>query len=336
MAETLGPAVARICTAGGFLGVNHGRNELRTWLVVGVAAAMMVAEVVGGSIFHSMALIADGWHMSTHAGALSVAALAYGYARRHATDSRFAFGTGKVGELAAFGSAVLLGVISLLIGWESVGRLIDPSPIRFQEATLIASLGLAVNIVSTWLLHQGGHDHGGHDHAAPNPAAHDHAPHDHAAHDHAGHSHGADAHQAHSHDNNLRAAYLHVFADAVISFLTIGGLLAGRYLGWVWMDPLIGILGALVIAQWSVSLMRVAGCSLLDVSVDSHLPQTVRSRLETADDHISDLHLWRLGPGHQALIVSIHADTPASPDAYKAKLEGIPGLSHITVEVNPR
>ena len=326
MAETLGPAVARICTAGGFLGAQHSRNELRTWLVVGVAAAMMIAEIVGGSIFHSMALIADGWHMSTHAGALSVAALAYGYARRHATDSRFAFGTGKVGELAAFGSAVLLGVISLLIGWESVGRLINPSPIRFQEATLIASLGLAVNIVSTWLLHQGGHDH---------------ASHDHAAHDHAGHSHGADAHGAHdhqaqSHDNNLRAAYLHVFADAVVSFLTIGGLLAGRYLGWVWMDPLIGILGAVVIAQWSVSLMRVAGCSLLDVSVDSHLPQTVRSRLETADDHISDLHLWRLGPGHQALIVSIHADAPGTPEAYKAKLAGIPGLSHVTIEVNPR
>jgi cation diffusion facilitator family transporter len=313
--------VGRICDSGGFLGAHHERNERRTWIVVGVTTAMMVGEIVGGSIYGSMALLADGWHMSTHAAALAVAALAYRYATLHADDPRFAFGTGKIGELAGFASAVVLGVVALLIGWESLGRLIEPRPIHFVQATWIAGLGLVVNLVSAALLHQGphGHAHGHHD------DAHDH--HD-DAHDHHDHDH--------HHDNNLRAAYQHVLADALTSVLAIGGLLAGRFLGWVWMDPLIGIVGAAVIAHWSIGLMRSAGGSLLDVAGGDKLALAVRARLESPTDAVCDLHLWKLGPGHQALIVSIASTAPLAPEVYKARLAGLQGLSHVTVEVNPR
>ncbi|HTI67263.1 MAG TPA: CDF family Co(II)/Ni(II) efflux transporter DmeF [Caulobacteraceae bacterium] len=321
------PAGARICGSGGFLGAQHARNERRTWIVVGVTAAMMVGEIAGGAIYGSMALLADGWHMSTHAAAMTVAALAYRYAWVHANDPRFAFGTGKVGELAGFASAVVLGVIALIIGVESFARLLSPQPIHFSQATAIAVLGLGVNLVSAWLLHQGDHhDHGhaAHDHAAADQDDHDHEPERDALHP-----------ASHHHDNNLRAAYQHVLADALTSVLAIAGLLAGRYLGWVWMDPVIGVVGALVIAQWSWGLMRSAGASLLDMSASSTLANAVRERLESASDTVSDLHLWRLGPGHQGLIVSLVSTAPLSPEAYKARLTNLPGLSHVTVEVNP-
>lgn len=323
-----GPPEARICEAGGFLGEHHDRNERRTWIVVAVTAAMMVGEIVGGTVYNSMALVADGWHMSTHAAALSVAALAYRYARVHAGDPRFAFGTGKVGELAGFASAVVLGVVALLIGWESFQRLLNPRPIHFSQATLIAVLGLAVNLASAWLLFQEDHHHHGHgDHG------HDHG-HDHH-HDH-DHDHAADLRAAgHHHDNNLRAAYQHVLADALTSVLAIGGLLAGRFLGWTWMDPLIGIVGGVVIAHWSWGLIRSAGAALLDASGSARLAATVRARLEIGADKVCDLHLWRLGPGHQGLIVSILSTAPERPEVYKARLADLPGLSHVTVEVNP-
>ena len=223
-----------------------------------VTAAMMVGEIVGGSIYGSMALVADGWHMASHAAALSVAALAYRFARTHAHDPRFAFGTGKVGELAGFASAVVLGVVALLIGYESVLRLIDPRQIQFGQAIGIAALGLVVNLASAALLHQGGHDHAhgrahGHGHGHGHAHDHDHN-HDHNHdHDH-DHEHHGDAHG--HHDSNLRAAYLHVLADALTSVLAIAALLAGRFLGLTWMDPLIGIAGAVVIAHWSIGLMR--------------------------------------------------------------------------------
>ena len=323
-------AQGRICDAGGFLGADHDRNERRTWLVVAVASVMMVAEIVGGSIFQSMALVADGWHMSTHAGALTIAALAYRYARTHAADPRFAFGTGKVGELAGFASAIVLGVVSLLIGWESVTRLLQPRAILYNEAIAIAVLGLLVNLVSAALLHQGGHNHAGHAHGHDEDDDHDHDnDHDHD-HDHDDH-HGHGQH----HDSNLRAAYVHVLADAITSVMAILGLLAGKFLGWTWMDPVVGIIGALVIAQWSWSLMRVAGGSLLDVSVSPKLAQTIRARLEAAGAEVSDLHVWRLGPGHQAVVVSVLCRAGGTPDTYKARLAGLPGLSHVTVEVNP-
>ena len=344
---------ARICDHGGFLGAHHDRNERRTWLVVGVASVMMVAEIIGGSIYGSMALVADGWHMSTHAGALTVAALAYRYARVHAADPRFAFGTGKVGELAGFASAIVLGVIAVLIGWESVTRLLNPRAIHFSEATVIAVIGLLVNLVSAWLLHQGDHDHGhahahahahahggdGHDHDDHDHDHHEHRDHGHDDHEHHEHAHAHEAdhdhHNQHHHDNNLRAAYLHVVADALTSVLAIVGLLAGWFLGWTWMDPVIGIVGGLVIAQWSWSLAKVAGGSLLDISLNPKLPKAIRRRLEVGGDRVTDLHVWRLGPGHQALVVSIQSHRPVTPAACKARLAGLPGLSHVTVEVNP-
>ena len=296
-----------------FLGARHDRNERRTWLVVALTAVMMVAEIAGGTIFGSMALVADGWHMLTHAGALTIAALAYRFARRHAHDDRFAFGTGKLGELAAFSSAMILAMIALLIGYESALRLVEPVAIRFDQAVAIAVLGLIVNLVSAWLLW----DRADHSHAH----AHDHR-------DHAHHAHG------HDHDRNLRAAFLHVVADALTSVLAITALLAGRFYGWIWMDPLMGIVGALVIAHWSVGMLRGAGAVLLDAVPDRGIAAEVRRRLEVDGDRLADLHLWRLGPGHLGLVTSIVSDTPQAPDAYKARLDGMEGLSHITVEVH--
>ena len=292
-----------------FLGARHAENERRTWLVVALTAAMMVVEIVGGTIYGSMALVADGWHMSTHAGALAIAAFAYRYARGHARDPRFSFGTGKVGELAGYSSALILAVISLLIGYQSVVRLFSPVSIRFDEATVIAAIGLGVNLASAWLLNEQ-HDH---------------------AHDH---DHDHDHHHRH-HDHNLRAAYLHVLADAMTSVLAISALLTGRFFGWTWMDPVMGIVGALVIAHWSLRLLRNAGAVLLDTVVDPQLAARIRAKLEVGGDRISDLHLWRVGPGHAALIASIVSDEPQSPESYKARLAELDGLSHITIEVHP-
>lgn len=310
-----------------FLGAAHERNERRTWAVIALCAAMMVAEIVGGSLFGSLALVADGLHMSTHAGAMLIAALAYTYARRHARDPRFVFGTGKLGDLAGFTSAIVLAMIALLIGYEAVVRLLAPVPIRFGEAIPIAVVGLIVNIVSAWLLsgdHHHGHDHHGHHH--------------HHHHDH-DHEHAHDAHTpsvAATRDHNLRSAYIHVIADAAVSLLTIVGLLLARAFGWIWMDPLAGIVGALVIANWSYGLMRDTGGVLLDMNADRRLTERVRHALEHDGDTVADLHVWRVGPGHMSAIVSVTTDDPTR-DArfYHGLLRHIGGLSHVTVEVLP-
>jgi len=297
-----------------FLGAHHGRNERRTWLVVGLTAAMMVAEIAGGTIFGSMALLADGWHMSTHAAALAIAALAYRYARRHAHDPRFAFGTGKLGELAGFTSAVVLAMIAALIGWESAVRIASPVPIVYGEAIAIAALGLAVNLACAWLLREDHH----HDHGHGHQRGH-------------GHGHGHDHHR----DHNLRAAYVHVLTDAATSVLAICGLLAARAFAWPWIDAAVGLIGAGVIATWSWGLIRDAGAVLLDVVPDRGLEADIRRRLETDGDLIADLHLWRVGPGHRAAVLSIVTDRPQPPSAYKDRLAGVRGLSHVTVEVEP-
>ncbi len=304
-----------------FLGDDHARNEMRTRWVIGLTAAMMTAEIAAGAIFGSMALTADGWHMATHAAALSISALAYGYARRHARDPRFAFGTGKLGDLAGFASAIILALVALLIAWESVVRLGAPVPIRFNEAITVAAIGLAVNLVSAWLLHGGG-GHGDH---------HGHARHDHDHRD--PRHHHNQHHHHHQRDHNLRSAYLHVLADALTSVLAIVGLLAGRVFGWDWMDPLMGLVGAAVIARWSWGLLRDSGLVLLDAVPDRHLAEDMRERLEVDGDRVSDLHLWRVGPGHNAAVVSLVSDRPAAPDHYKARLADLPHLSHVTVEV---
>ena len=312
-----------------FLGEKHDLHERRTWIVVALTAAMMVAEIVGGTVYGSMALVADGWHMSTHAAALAISALAYRFARRHAHNPRFSLGTGKLGELAGFSSAIILALVALFIGYESVARLLAPVPISFDQAILIAVVGLVVNLVSAWLLFDDDHRH---HHGAHGRAADDDHGHAHDAHEH---EHDHDHHREHVHDHNIQSAYLHVLADAMTSVLAIAGLLAGRIYGWVWMDPLLGIVGALVIAHWSVELVRSSALVLLDAVPDMRLLQQIRNNVEVNGDRVSDLHVWRLGPGHLAAIVSVVADEPQAPRSYKARLDGIPGLSHVTVEVHP-
>jgi cation diffusion facilitator family transporter len=271
---------------------------------------MMVAEIICGVLYGSMALLADGFHMATHAGALSITALAYRYAARHAGDARFSFGTGKVGDLAGFASAVVLGLAALWIGSESCLRLLQPVPIAFGEATLVAVLGLLVNIACAVVL--GGGEHG-HSH---------------------GHDHDHGDHHAHVHrDNNLRSAYLHVLADALTSVFAIVGLLAGRYLGWAFMDPVVGIAGALMIARWSVALLRDTGAVLLDRVPSEGLVAAIRARLERDGDEVTDLHVWRIGPGHAAAIAVVHTGRPQSPDAYRQQLADVAHLSHVTIEV---
>lgn len=302
-----------------FLGENHARNERRTWAVIALTATMMVAEITAGTIYGSMALLADGWHMSTHASALLITALAYRFARKHARNPRFTFGTGKLGDLAAFGSATVLAIVALLIGWESLVRLRSPVPISFDEAILVAVIGLLVNLVSAWLLKD---DHSHH--------------HGHAHHQVQDHDHGAAATRGGDRDNNLRAAYLHVLADALTSVLAIAALLAGRSYGWVWLDPVIGIVGALVILSWSWGLLRDSGSVLMDYLPDHEdLPAEVRAAIESEHDEIVDLHVWQLGPGHHGAIIALKSTRPEPVAAYRARLRHIDELSHVTVEIHP-
>lgn len=387
-----------------FLAPDHASSERRTWSVIVLCGAMMAAEIVGGLMFGSIALVADGMHMSTHAGALLLAALAYSYSRRHATDERFSFGTGKLGDLAGFTSAIVLAMIAVWIGYESVVRLMAPVPIHFAQAIPIAVLGLCVNIASAWLLSSGGHDHHHHDHDHTAQAeqqrisldagsllleihedgvpprfrlraegaaqlggwsietirpdgqrrvfelvdqgtyleSKDEIPEPHTFtatvrrrseaypvmfEEHA-HAH-ADSHR----DNNMRAAVIHVAADAAVSVLVIVGLLLARALSWLWMDPLAGIIGACVIASWSYGLARDTGAILLDMTSDRQLIAGVRRVIEQDGDALTDLHVWRIGPGHLAAIVSVTTQQNRQPSFYRAQLSRFKVLSHITVEV---
>ena len=391
-----------------FLGAGHEKSERKTWAVICLCGIMMLAEIVGGLLFGSIALVADGLHMSTHAGALLLAALAYTYSRKHADDPRFSFGTGKLGDLAGFTSAIILAMIALLIGYESVARVFSPVPIHFAEAIPIACVGLAVNIASAWLLSGGDHAHShgqGHgdgetndeEHrfmtpggvlvlevfedgvpprfrlraeAGPALAAHassvetvrpdgtrqqfdfvdrggylestDEIPEPHAfvarvrvdadeysvAFEEHEHAHG-NAHR----DNNMRAAVIHVVADAAVSVLVIVGLLLARAFGWLWMDPLAGIIGACVIASWSYGLIRDTGAILLDMNPDQRMANSLQQTIEADGDRIADLHLWRLGPGHLGAIVCVETHQARGPEYYRAKLARFRTLSHLTIEV---
>ncbi|MET2825387.1 CDF family Co(II)/Ni(II) efflux transporter DmeF [Mesorhizobium shangrilense] len=396
-----------------FLGEEHSKSERKTWAVIWLCAAMMVAEIVGGLLFGSIALVADGLHMSTHAGALLLAALAYTYARRHAADPRFTFGTGKLGDLAGFTSAIILAMIALLIGYESVSRLYAPVPIHFAEAIPVACLGLAVNIASAWLLSGSGHhDHGhshGHGHSHADEHGHDETriistadgdvmlevfedgvpprfrlraqsgsplmastvsietvrpdgarqtfafadlgeglesideiPEPHAFQANVtinGQSHMV-AFEEHEHaegkavrDNNMRAAVVHVVADAAVSVLVIVGLILARAFGWLWMDPLAGIVGAVVIASWALGLIRDTSAVLLDMNPDRRMADNLRQTIESEGDELADLHLWRLGPGHLGAIVSVVTPTRRGEDYYRARLTRFRSLSHLTIEV---
>jgi cation diffusion facilitator family transporter len=290
-----------------YLSAGHARAESRTRFVVYMTAFFMVVEIIAGLLVHSMALLADGVHMATHVGALGLAAWAYTLARRHAQNRRFSFGSGKFGDLAGFASALILGIISLGVALESAMRLYTPVEIHYREAIIIAVFGLCVNVVSALVLHDGeDHDH-----------------------DHDEHEHG------HDQDLNLRAAYVHVLADAATSVLAILALTFGAAFGWGFLDPVVGLVGAFVIARWSIQLMRQTSLVLLDFEDDPSLTGDIRRTLE--DElrlQIADLHLWRLGPGHRGLIVSLISPSPKSAEDIKTVLrERHEGLSHVTVEV---
>ncbi len=308
---TLTPQIDRHRHDHQFLGASHDENARRTRWVVALTFVMMIGEITAGYITGSMALLADGFHMATHAGALGIAAAAYGFARRNANNKRYSFGTGKVGDLAGFASAMVLGLVSLGIAGESILRLFQPTTVAFGEATVIAVVGLAVNLVSAFvLMGHHGHDHGHH-------------------HDHA-HEHG----RHHHHDNNLRSAYVHVLADALTSVLAIAALLAGRYLGWVWLDPAMGIVGAIVIAKWAFNLMRDSSAVLLDAT-DEPVAAEIRELLETSGDvRISDLHVWQVGPQARAAIVSVVASAGVTAEAVRARLAPVHELSHLTIELH--
>lgn len=284
--------------------------ESRTWGVIFLTLVMMIAEVAGGWYFGSMALLADGWHMGTHAAALGIAAFAYWYARRHRCNPDFTFGTGKVGVLGGYTSAVVLIIVALLMIAESVARLLSPMPIRFNEAILVAAVGLVVNVVSALML-QG----------AP-------------AHHHHGHDHGHHAHHA-SQDHNLRAAYLHVLADALTSVFAIIALATGKYLGWVWMDPVMGVVGALVIIIWARGLLRDTSRILLDQQTDADAVAGIVAAIEAdADNRVADIHLWHIGAYRQMAMVAVVTHFPRSPGHYKSLLAGFEHLAHVTIEVH--
>ena len=303
-----------------FLGTDHQRNERKVWLVIALTASMMLVEIIAGTIYGSMALVADGWHMSTHAGAMLITALAYRFARKHVGNPRFTFGTGKLGDLAGFASAIVLALIALLIAWESLVRLTQPIHIDFNQAIAVAAVGLVVNLVCAWLL-KDDHAHHGHHHGH----------HHHHDHDH-------DDHHApsKSRDNNLRAAYIHVLADALTSVLAIVALLLGSSYGWLWADPVMGVAGALVIARWSWRLIQDSGSVLLDAAAEGQeVRQEIHEAMQPTGSEVTDLHVWQVGPGHFAAIVSLMAREPKEPAHYKALLAHIHELSHVTVEVQP-
>lgn len=396
-----------------FLGAGHEGKERKIWMVIWLSLAMMVTEIAGGAMFGSLALLADGVHMATHVAALAIAALAYRYARRHANDPRFAFGTGKFGDLSSFASAIILAAAAVGLGWESTARFFNPVPIDVDEAIIVAVLGLLVNIAGAWVLsgedHHHGHDHG-HGHGAqrrldtghgvllleifeddvpprfrlrfqdgggfrPVPGGADVAlelerpdgirervtfrqfdgfleseqivaephtftvrvrlPHDDHSHDltvafaeQADHAHA----HSHHHDNNFRAAFVHILADAGVSVLAIAGLLAAKYLGWTFMDPAMGIVGAVVIGNWSCGLIKDSGRILLDMTADPDLAQKLRTEVESQGDHVADLHLWRLGPGHLGAIVSVVSDRPRVAEYYRCRFGKFATLSHVTIE----
>jgi len=279
---------------GAYLGADHMRNEARTWIVAAICAVTLAAQLVGGLMFRSMALTAAGLHMGAHLAAMLVAAAAYAMARRHAGSARFTFGTGKLGDLAGFANAVVLGMTAVLIAVESVQRLLAPQPVAYGSALPLAVAGLGVTLVCVWLL-------------KPRAEA--------------------------AHDFNIAAAHLHLTADALVGGLVIAGLLAGQRLGWTWADPLAGLAGAFLVAQFAVGLMRGAAATLLDMNPSKALTAEVRARLEAEGERVVDLHLWRLGPGHNAAVAVVASAAPRPAEAYHARLKGLAGLSHVTVEV---
>jgi cation diffusion facilitator family transporter len=282
---------------GAYLGADHRRNEQRTWIVAGICAITLVAQICGGFLFRSLALTASGLHMAAHVVALLIASGAYALARRHARDPRFAFGPGKLGYLAGFANGVVLATTAVFIGVESIRRLIAPEHVAYGPAIPLAVGTLAVTLVCAVLL---------------KPAS---------------------KTSLKDGDLNLAAAHIHLSADALVSVLAILGLAAGQWLGWTFADSLAGLAGAALVGHFAVTLLRQAGAALLDINLDPGLTAEVRARLQSRGERVLDLHLWRLGPGHSAVVAVVCAERPEAPEAYRARLRGLPGLSHVTVEV---
>lgn len=303
-------------------------GENRTFIVIAITAIMMVVEITAGWLYGSMALLADGLHMASHAAALVVSAAAYVFARRHARDARFNFGTGKVNALAGFTGGVVLVMFSVAMAVECFERLLEPIEIDWNDALAVAVLGLVVNVVCVVVL---GNDHG-HDHQHDHDHSHDHS------HDHAGHSHDHDADHRHAHskDHNLYSAYLHVMADAMTSVVAIVGLLIGKYLHWVWLDPLIGVLGSLLVAKWSLDLLRATARVLLDMRTSQTLDELLRCALQSDADEVVDLHVWAIGPSIHAVEATVLSSNPQPVADYRARLPAALGLAHIHIEVHAR
>ena len=275
-------------------------GEFRTFIVIAITASMMVVEIAAGIAFGSMALLADGLHMGSHAVALGISAFAYVYARRHAHNKRYSFGTGKVNTLGGYTGAILLAVFAAMMAFESVVRLINPVEIAFNQAIFVAVLGLIVNGASVFIL-DAGHDH----------------------------------HHHHHHDHNLKSAYLHVLADALTSLLAIFALVIGKYFGAVWMDPIMGIVGAILVARWSISLLKTTSAILLDEQASENTRNNIQEIIEAdANNRIVDLHLWIVGPGVFSAIVSFVSTDPQQPDHYKLLIEEHITLHHLSVEVH--
>ncbi len=286
--------------------VKNEKGERRTLYVLILTAVTMVAEIIAGSVFGSMALLADGWHMGTHVAAFMITIFAYRYARKHAKSPAYAFGTGKVSVLGGFASAVALAVVALVMMLESIQRIVEPHVIQFNEAIAVASLGLFVNIISAFLLKD----------------------------DHHHHDHDDDQHH-HHHDHNLRAAYLHVLADAMTSLLAIIALVSGKYLGWNWLDPIMGIVGAIIITRWSFGLLKQSSPILLDGSIEEEYQAAIKETIEKdSDNRISDIHIWKIGASHYAAIISLVTHFPKATEHYKELLRDFRRLSHVTIEVN--
>lgn len=284
--------------------VKNLKGEKRTKYVLGLTILIMIVEIIGGSIFGSMALIADGWHMGTHVAVFLIAIFAYRYSRNNAHNKNFSFGTGKVNILGGFASAIALTIVAFVMIIESIHRLLEPQIIQFNQAIMVASISLVVNLLSAYLLKDN-------------------------------HSHSHHEHDHHHHDHNLKAAYLHVLADALTSILAIFALLLGKYYGLSWMDPLMGIVGALIITKWSVGLLKQTSPILLDSSIPKDYRKKIQQEIEeNTNDMISDLHVWEVGPSHYAVIISIISNNTKTPNEYKDILNKFKKISHITIEIN--
>ncbi|MCL2022132.1 MAG: CDF family Co(II)/Ni(II) efflux transporter DmeF [Betaproteobacteria bacterium] len=291
-----------------FLDSRDDKRQQRTIWVVWLAFFTMLAEIVCGYLFGSMALLADGWHMASHVAALGLAVFAYRYARQQAGNARFTFGAGKVSALGGYSSAILLALVAFMMLGESLFRLYQPVQIAYNEALLVAVIGLLVNLISAWLLRDD-HDHS-------------HEP---------GHTHIHHSRQ----DHNFQSAFMHVLADLMTSALAIVALLAGSYLGWISLDPLMGIVGACVILYWAIGLIRASARTLMDAEDHAPLARAITETIESRPDHkVVDLHIWRIGPATCGCIVSLVSHQPDSTENYKRQIAELGQLAHITVEIN--